>query len=285
MYRSMYLSIVVTVVFPMQTLAAVQTAVDSQADGIAWKNVSESLEQQSQLEAVEMNYQMSERLFPEAEEKDDRTTLEKLRHERTSDFVSVMIDGSSVIFYDVSRMSWFAPYVREIAEQGIVSGYRGQDGRPTGAFGPQDNVTVEQMAKVMVYGSGIDTSSCGSTALNVTASGSWSAPFVACAEKAQWAIYADGSIDVHRNATRAEVIMTLLEAFNVQPSERTGMEFTDVTTSTQFGSAIERAKRDGIVSGYANNDGMPNGLFGPDDPVTRAELAKIVTIGLQLYKK
>ncbi|MBU1911611.1 S-layer homology domain-containing protein, partial [Patescibacteria group bacterium] len=41
--------------------------------------------------------------------------------------------------------------------------------------------------------------------------------------------------------------------------------------------------RDGLVSGFADEDGNLTGLFGPSDPVTRAEIAKIVGMGMRIY--
>jgi hypothetical protein len=92
-------------------------------------------------------------------------------------------------------------------------------------------------------------------------------------------------VDVHRNATRAEVISTVIQAFKVSELPATGTGFTDVTLSTQFASSIEQAFRDGVVSGYSDQDGNPTGLFGPAEPVNRAEFAKIVTIAMQVYGK
>lgn len=251
----------------------------------AWSTMDEGVGAEESRQEAEASYQSQIEIFPETD--DDAaggSRLEHLRDERTAQFVTVQVDGSTVVFTDVPRSSWFAPYVREIAELRIVSGYRDADGRALGLFGPQDNVTVEQMAKVMVYASGRTPEDCGTQpVLNATSSGSWSAPFVSCSEKLQWAVFGDGSVDVHRNATRAEVVMTLVQAFGKSTGPRTGSGFTDVTMSTQYGAAIEQAGNDGIVAGYTDAQGVPTGLFGPEDPVTRAEFAKIVTLGIQLY--
>lgn len=252
----------------------------------AWEYMDRAIELEEAGQARDALYQEQNDLFPETGNEEEGNRLERLREERTAQFVSVDVDGALVVFSDVPRAEWFAPYVREIAERRIVSGYRDADGRVLGQFGPQDHVTIEQMAKVMTYASGRLPEECATGApRNLTSSGSWSAPFVACAEELNWAVYGDGSVDVARPAARAEVVMTLLQAFGKEASPRTGTGFLDVTLSTQYGAAIEQAKTDGIVGGYTDRQGIPTGLFGPGDPVTRAEFAKIVTLGMQRWGK
>jgi len=230
-----------------------------------------------------------ETFFPvEEEPKEDQRKDPTLRERREAQFVTVHIEGRGVIFRDVPSDAWFAPYVRSAAEQNIVSGYRDRSGNVTGSFGPGDNITVEQLSKIAVLASGVLPSQCPQTALNQTASGSlWSQPYLACAERAGWVLYVDGSVPVTRLATREEVLVTVLQAFQVSMDPPTGASpppFSDVPPSTQFYGAILRAKTDGIVAGYTDEEGNLLGTFGPTDPVTRAEAAKILTLALQQYR-
>jgi hypothetical protein len=270
--------------FSQSALAASGTVLETNID--AWDDATLQMQNEEDVRDTDVQYQSEDELFPDVVDNGEGT-LEQSREERLAAYVYATIDGKLVVFTDVPRTAWFAPYVRDIAEQNIVSGYRSPEGVPTGLFGPQDNVTIEQMAKVMLYASSHDTDACsgsGTTLLNQTVgSGSWSVPFITCAEKLQWTIFSDGSVNVARPATRSEVIITLMQAFGITPSEPTGTAFTDVPLTMLFSSAIEQAKRDGIVSGYTDASGFPNGLFGPGDPVTRAEFAKIVTLGMQVY--
>jgi hypothetical protein len=196
----------------------------------------------------------------------------------------VTVNGSPLVFHDVQREAWYAPYVRFAAEQNILSGYKDVFGNPTGEFKPGGNVSIEEIAKVAAMLAGDTPDACPKVPKNVTASGSWSMPYVACAEQHGWVVFSDGTVDVKRNATRAEVIATFVQAVNVSPAPALGTVFHDVPASLEFAPAIERAHADNIVSGYTDPDGTATGLFGPDDPVTRAELSKIVTLVLQVYK-
>ena len=53
-------------------------------------------------------------------------------------------------------------------------------------------------------------------------------------------------------------------------------QFKDVSKNHYAYEAIEWAKAKGIVSGYTDSKGNPNGLFGPNDDVTEAQFVKMV---------
>lgn len=61
-------------------------------------------------------------------------------------------------FQDVPDDAWFASYVEQAADLGIVSGYTDAVGNPTGYFGPGDKVTVVQSLKMEIGSTGIDPS-------------------------------------------------------------------------------------------------------------------------------
>ncbi len=203
-----------------------------------------------------------------------------------SAFVSFRMNGVPYALKDVPSGAWFAPYVRDMAERGIVSGYKDANGIPTGVFSPEKSVTLEELGKMAVEAAGIDKASCPAAPLNPLASGAWSAPYISCAESHSFALYSDGTTDIRRPATRSEVVMTILQAFGVQLQDPDPVKplFTDVNASTLFAPAIATAVRDGIVAGYQDAQGRLTGEFGPEKPVNRAEVCKMLSIALQLYK-
>lgn len=273
--------LVLTAFIPLTAFAA--TGDDLLNLSNTWEDVEEVQQEDEGIDKSNEALESTNELFPSDGSESSQGTIDEVKDERTGKYVTVFSGGVEIVFGDVLRDSWFAPYVRDIAEKGIVSGYRDASGKPLGRFGPADSVTIEQVAKVLVGASG---AVCDSTVTrNLTASGSWSAPYIACTEQLGWGVYQDGTIDVHRNATRAEVIATVIQAFKVNELPATGTGFTDVTLSTQFASAIEQAYRDGVIAGYSDENGNPTGVFGPVEPVNRAEFAKIVTIAMQVYAK
>lgn len=60
------------------------------------------------------------------------------------------------------------------------------------------------------------------------------------------------------------------------------LTFRDVPTTAWFAPFIAQLVTKGIVSGYANKLGHPLGLFGPANPVTYAEVAKMAILGAGL---
>lgn len=197
--------------------------------------------------------------------------------------LSVRLGSTVLTFGDVPRTEWFFPFVRDMVERRIISGYRDAAGKPLGIFGPARNVSLEELAAMTVRAARIDADLCPLPPLNLTASGTWSGPVVSCAETLGWVLYADGTVDVKRPATRAEVVTTILQAFDILYTDASGTIFRDVPSTLLFAPAIERAARDHIVAGYADSDGNPTGLFGPSDPVKRAEVAKMLSLALQVY--
>lgn len=218
-------------------------------------------------------------LFPVVDGEVDKSE----NYSKSDTHVTIKVNGVPVALEDVPVFEWFAPYVRDAAERGIVSGYKLPNGLPSGQFGPADNVTIAQLAKMAVVAGEIDPYNCGEDLKNETAAGDWSESYIRCAEVAGWAVYSDGSVDVFRPATRAEVVVTVLQAFKTRISPRSGTVFEDVGTSVVYGAAIETAANAGIVSGYSDQFGNPTGLFGPNDAVTRAATAKIFSLSFQVY--
>ena len=197
--------------------------------------------------------------------------------------ITIREGDTDIVLTDVPIDAWFAQYVQDAVDRGIITGYRNADGNLIGRFGPANNVTNEELAKIALETAELDVRRCARTPRNEGAIGSWSEAYVGCAEGLGWSVYTDGSIDVKQPATRRNVVVTMLQALDARYSGATGTVFTDVPASLEFSAAIEKAARDGVISGYANSDGSLTGEFGPYDTVTRAQMAKIAILSAQLY--
>lgn len=81
----------------------------------------------------------------------------------------------------------------------------------------------------------------------------------------------DGTIRPYGGATRAQVVVVLARIAGVDADSYSGSGFADVSDSAWYGRAVAWAAENGIVEGYG--DGT---YFGPDDPVTREQLAVIL---------
>jgi hypothetical protein len=242
--------------------------------------VMQQMQDDQEREITDLEASTGEEFFPETPEE-----KELGREAQASAFVIFRIAGVPYELKDVLMSAWFAPYVRDVAERGIVSGYKNAEGVPLGIFGPERNVSIEELGKMAIEAAALPRTGCGEPK-NPAALKSWSKDYIACTEQAGFAVYGDGTVDIKRPATRAEVVMTILQAFGAQltdfPAES---PFTDVSASTLFSSAIYTASQANIVAGYSDANGNPTGKFGPENPVNRAEVAKILSLGLQLYGK
>ena len=79
----------------------------------------------------------------------------------------------------------------------------------------------------------------------------------------------DGKFDPNGTTTRA-MIVTILYRLEGEPVIRSGMPFDDVKESDWYAKAVSWAESKGIVTGYGD------GRFGPNDPITREQLAAIL---------
>ena len=250
-------------------------------DAGSFTGVLQQMQEEQTAQSADQLRESGSEIFPSTGQGSSSSRPSGLDEDPT--FLTARVDGVPVIFGDVPKVAWFAPYVRSVSEQGIVSGYREADGTLKGQFGPADSLTIEQLAKIAVQIAKVDLTSCGSILRNTAVKGSWSEGYIRCTEQRGWAVYADGSVDVLRQARRAEVVATLLQALGVKIEQRTGGVFRDVDSSVEFAAAIEMAAKAGVIAGDSDAQGNATGTFRPLDPVNRAEVAKIVTMVLQVY--
>jgi hypothetical protein len=217
-----------------------------------------------------------------------KTLLESLKKEKeqTKRFVTVTVDGNDVVYTDVPQEAWFAPHVFEMVKTGVLSGYRDASGNPNGFFGPENSVTIGELAKLAHKIAGIDErEAAGVTPSNPKARNAWFSPFMASAEWRDWLVFQDARLDPLRPATRGEIVVTYLQALDVRLRWPTGKAFKDVGRRTKYAAAIETAAADKVISGYTDASGNPTGDFGPGNSVTRAEIAKMSSLFIAKYRE
>lgn len=218
----------------------------------------------------------------------DCDAANKVRERQSKDskkYLTIVVGGKDVQLQDVQQSDWFSTYVFEAAKRDILSGYKDAAGNPTGSFGPGNSVTVAELGKIAHRMAGISEEAfANAQPKNPAGAGQWFSPFLASAENRGWIIYAGGAIDPTRPATRGEVLVTLMQAFDVPLKWQKGNVFTDVPVTYPYAAAIETAAADEVVAGRTDAEGKPTGAFDPDASITRAEIAKIITTILDTYK-
>ncbi|MEK4229483.1 alpha/beta fold hydrolase [Solibacillus sp. FSL H8-0538] len=89
--------------------------------------------------------------------------------------------------------------------------------------------------------------------------------------------YTDGSFNPNAHISRKHVAVLLSKALPLEPIRET-TSFKDVPPSHSYYKDIQKLYRAGIVDGS-------NGYFNPDQPLTRAQMAKILALALNLSAK
>ncbi len=191
------------------------------------------------------------------------------------EFVSLTIDGKTVTYADVRTNAWFAPYFAIVARTGILTGYSDASGNKTGSFGPGDVVTVAQLSKIAHKVSRTDEEKIRTEVINPRARNQWFERFFASAEQRWWEVWQDRSVDPERFVTRGEFIATVLRALGTPTMWPDGKLFSDLLPTYRYAAAVETAALDGLID--------QGGTFRPNDPINRAEAAKIIAKAMDLY--
>lgn len=198
--------------------------------------------------------------------------------------IQVMIKGESVTFVDVPQTAWFAEYVRDSAEAGIVNGYKDENGKLTGKFGPSNSITLAEALKIAVEGAGYDEELYGS--MIESGVSHWASPYISVGIAEDFEFIRNKSrIRWNDPATRGEVASFFTSAFlrDTKDIEVSESRYGDVDRETSFAKSIELLSRDEILSGDTGVDGKATGTFRPNDDINRAEVVKMVILARAEY--
>ena len=213
---------------------------------------------------------------------------------RTLSFTVLPAPAPEKVFDDVAIDAWYARDVANAAKLGIVSGYTDEAGKPTGLFGPEDNVQRAQVAVILARLDGADLPDDDSAVKNET-------PFSDNADgqyytaSVNWA-YENGILNGYAgtnevnptgNVTRQE-----LAAMLANYAQKRGIDISkasdekllacldhDAVASWAFES-VTWATDVEIISGIDTPSGR---LVAPDNNATRAEMAAMALRARGVY--
>ncbi len=188
---------------------------------------------------------------------------------------TVLISGFShnAVFSDVPKDAWEAPYVYDLVERGIVSGYG------DGTFGPNAPVQRCEYAKMLVGISNTPISTSVSTPYADVPDWEWYFPYVNSSLSYITGFTRDGELKFapEENATREDVAVALIKALKVDVSAYKdaagylGERFTDVNTISAHNLPYIAAAVD---KGYITGD--TEGTFRGQDTIIRAEVVAVL---------
>jgi hypothetical protein len=171
--------------------------------------------------------------------------------------------GNIPIFSDIET-HWAKEYVEDLAADGVVVG---KDGN----FEPDTPVLRAEAIKMIMIGLGFDEVTCDSTIFPDLGSDDWFCGIVTKAHKKGVVTGDNGMLYPGRNINRAEAVKILLMVQSVEPPVLDFNPFSDVDYLQWYAGYVYKANILGYVDGI-------DGEFQPSRDITRAELAKIVSL-------
>ena len=181
---------------------------------------------------------------------------------------------------DVLGSDWFAPYVYDLVDQGILNGMTDT------TFVPMEPITRAQFTKILAVASGEDmTEYNGKTSFDDIDASAWYAEFV------QWG-YEKGIIkgmgnnifspDAH--ITREQMAVMICRYANYKgvelPRKNPSAAFDDDASISSWAKEnVSAMQQSDIITGYAEGDGY---IFDPQGLSTRAAAAAMVSRFLRL---
>lgn len=176
-------------------------------------------------------------------------------------------------FQDVRHQDWFATYVDQLEEGGIIN-------TTTANFYPNRSITRAELAKMVVksaqYKGQLPVAMVSSEPVFCDVSGdSWAHEFVAILASKGVTGINDTSCNLGKNflpnqpVTRAEALKIMFLVYGITVNGNS--TFSDVSQTSWFNSYVATATRLNLVNGYPDRTFRPNGLL------TRAEMSKVVT--------
>jgi hypothetical protein len=176
-------------------------------------------------------------------------------------------------FIDLPDDYWAYNYISDLFCRGVVSGY------DDGTFRPYNGSTRGQFAKMLVLGMSWVPYDPLYPDFNDVPVGSTFYSYVETAfQHGTVSGYEDGTFRPNNSVTRAQVAKMLVIGAGWTIFTPSTPTFSDVPSSYWAFSYIETAFAHGIIAGFAD------GGFHPDQPVTRAQLAKMVDLATQLAR-
>lgn len=180
----------------------------------------------------------------------------------------IEVDGESG-FTDITHVGWASEAIYGLCDSGVINGVGDR------CFAPDDNVTREQLAKMIVGASKTEIKS-GDTPFGDVDNSEWYAEFVKTAyDNDITKGISDTEFGVGESVTREDLaVMAYRAAQKVgKLSDATGDDngFKDGESISDYAKeAVAALKSSGIINGDEN------GNFNPSNSCTRAEAAKII---------
>lgn len=168
---------------------------------------------------------------------------------------------TEVISFTDTEGHWAKANIDLLISKGLLTGY------PDGSFRPNHSLTRAEAIKVIATHLGLEGQASSFTDV---ATGHWANQYIGAAFQAELMQgYNDGTFRPNEMISRAELAALITRAFEIKGNGQAS--FTDVDTSSWSYEYIDALASNNIVTGYTD------GTFKPNQAITRAEFATIVS--------
>jgi hypothetical protein len=173
-------------------------------------------------------------------------------------------------FLDLPDTSWAYSYIGNLYCRNVVSGFS------DGTFRPNAEITRGQFTKMLVLVFNMTSQVPDQPTFADVPLGSTYSAFVETAAKAGIVGgYNDGTFRPNASVTRGQAVKMITIAANWAQAYPPVPTFKDIPSTHWAFGYVEAAYRHSIINGY------PDGAFKPQVSMTRAQVAKVLTIATQ----
>ena len=195
-------------------------------------------------------------------------------------FCILLLSAQSVsaqTFADVAPNHWAYSFIEDLVGQSIVdNGY---------FYHPDRYLARVELVKIMVVATTgvLDDRLPENPTFPDVQPDQWYYPYVETAHITGLIDgYPDGYFRPGQEVIRAEAIKILVNALGIAKSFDPPVRFRDYSSNEWFHIYVASAFNTGIISGYKNDKGYKQMIFGPADFISRAEMAKITSKGISV---
>jgi hypothetical protein len=188
-------------------------------------------------------------------------------YSQSTSYVNVVFGEEFLYVFNDIYEHWAKSYIEKLYDKGLVQGYE------DGGFHPDASINRAELVKMALTAAGIQFSdNVDDEDFKFEDLDGWQlSPVYEAWKRGIVQGYDETSFAPAQNITRAEALKVALLAFGADIPQNPD-EYTFEDTKDHWASAyINFAYLNFVVAG------RPDGLFYPDDPITRAEAAKIIS--------
>ncbi|MEN8701909.1 S-layer homology domain-containing protein [Bacillus infantis] len=172
---------------------------------------------------------------------------------------------SAASFPDVKDDNFYATYVNQLADAGII------EGMPNGTFGLREKVTRAQAAKMVSLIRGLDTANAPAASFEDVKQDAWYADYIN-------ALYAEKLVDgvsekefaPNGTLTRAQFAKLVVDAYGLELKPDAKTPFTDVKEGVWYTDYVKTLYANGLINGKTAT------TFEPNATIDRADFAKLL---------